>query len=165
MVPEVSLDPIGLNLQLTNDGTSYKVTGNAGAAVALSTVKVYADATKGSALGTTTAVEDGSFEISFTSETALTSVYVSAIQGSMDESAGIQINAATASNPIAVEQLSYMVTGEGNGTLIGNAGAAVANSVINVYVDAAMTQSLATKVAGSKGNLLLLLKMLQQRFM
>lgn len=151
MVPEVSLDPIGLNIQLKQDGTSYTVTGTAGAAVAFSTVNVYSNATKGTALGTATASEDGSFTISFNSETALPSVYVAATQGSMDESAGIQINVATASKNIAVEQLSYMVDGTGKGTLIGNAGAAVANSVINVYADANLTQKLATKDTGAKG--------------
>ncbi|MDQ0975091.1 uncharacterized protein YdeI (BOF family) [Neobacillus niacini] len=151
MVPEVSLDPIGLNIQLKQNGTSYTVTGTAGAAVAQSTVNVYASASKGNALGTAVAAEDGSFTINFNSETALPFVYVSSIQGSMDESAGIEIKVATASKDIAVEQLSYMVDGSGKGTLIGNAGTAVANSVINVYSDANKTQSLATKEAGTKG--------------
>jgi hypothetical protein len=151
MVPEVSLDPIGLNIQLKQDGTSYTVSGTSGAVVAQSTLNVYASASKGTALGTAVATDDGSFTINFISETALPSVYVAASQGSMDESGGIQINLATASKSIVVDQLSYMVTSNGKGTLIGNAGAAVANSVINVYADAAMTQSLATKEAGSKG--------------
>lgn len=151
MVPEVSLDPIGLAIQLVQEGTSYKVTGTSGATVAQSTVKVYATATKETALGTATAAEDGSFTINFTSETALPSVYVAATQNSLDESAGIQVNLATASKSIVADQVSYMVDNTGKGSLIGNAGAAVANSVMNVYSDANKTQNLATKDAGTKG--------------
>ena len=89
-------------------------------------------ATKGTVLGTATAAADGSFDISFTSETAPAAVYVAAKQGDMDESAAIQIDKATASTSVAVDKLNYMVTG-GVGTLIGNAGAAVKDSIINVY--------------------------------
>jgi hypothetical protein len=151
MVPEVSIDPIGLNIQFLQNGNESTVTGAAGAAAANSTINVYASVSKGTVLGTATAGEDSSFAVNFTSETPLPDVFLSAIQGSMEESAGIQIEVATASSNVVIDQLSYMVDSAGKGTLIGNAGAAVANSVINVYADVNKTQKLGTKDAGANG--------------
>jgi uncharacterized protein YdeI (BOF family) len=152
MVPEVSLDPIGQEIQFLQNENVATVTGGPGAAAANSIINAYGSASKGAALGTATAAEDGSFAINFTSGTALQAVYVAAIQGSMDESLGIQINVATASKNIVVDQVSYMVDRTGKGTLIGNAGAAVGNAIINVYSDASMTQKLTTKNAGANGS-------------
>jgi DNA/RNA endonuclease YhcR with UshA esterase domain len=153
MVPDVSLDPKGLNLQFIQNGTSYKVTGTAEAAPALSTIKVYESADKATELGTATVAEDGSFEVSFSSSQSFNSVLVAATQGSMDESAGILINKATASAVVALDKLSYMVA-SGNGTLIGNAGAAVDNSIINVYPNAAANpaERLVSKEAAANGS-------------
>ncbi|WP_082692826.1 DUF4350 domain-containing protein [Bacillus sp. FJAT-29814] len=132
MVPVTSLQPKGMNIQFVQQGTAITVNGTADAVEPGSTVKVYESASKGTALATATAQSDGSFDISFSSDKALTSVFVSALQGEMDESAAIQIDSAKASAPIAQEKLSYVIN-NGVGTLIGGAGATVANSIINVY--------------------------------
>ncbi|WP_026567708.1 Ig-like domain-containing protein [Bacillus sp. UNC41MFS5] len=154
MVPVTSLQPKGNTIQfLQQQDNSVTVKGGAEAAEPGSTVKVYETAAKGTALGTATAAADGSFEISFTAATALPAVYVSAKQGDMDESTAIQIDKATASTNINVEKLSYMVTG-GSGTLIGNAGAAVKDSIINVYPNetASASELLASATAGTTGD-------------
>ena len=65
-------------------------------------------------------------------EQALTSVFVSAIQDGLNESAAIKINLATASASVDQAKLSYVVT-DGVGTLIGNAGSAAGNAIIHVY--------------------------------
>ncbi|MCM3729087.1 Ig-like domain-containing protein [Neobacillus cucumis] len=128
MVPQISLQPKGNNIQYT----AGKVTGLPESVEAGSTVKAYASATKGTALGTATAKADGSFELTVTADNTLTSVYVAATQNGLAESAAIQINAATASNVVDQVKLSYVVA-DGVGTLIGSAGAASANAVVNVY--------------------------------
>jgi uncharacterized protein YdeI (BOF family) len=152
MVPEISIDPNGTKIQFLQNGTSGKVTGVAEAAAALSTVKVYESATKGTVLGEGTALADGSFDISFTSSQALPSVYVAAVQSEMEESGGILINLAAASTAVNVAKLSYMVSG-GKGTLIGDTGSTVANSIVNVYPNdtANPAERLATKEAGANG--------------
>jgi DNA/RNA endonuclease YhcR with UshA esterase domain len=133
MVSNKSLQPVGNNIQFTQTVDAVKVTGNIGAVSAGSTIKVYENASKGTALGTSTAAADGSFVVTFTSTTALTSVFVSATQNAKEESDAIQINLATASAAVLVDKLSYVVSDEGIGTLIGNAGAAVARSFVYIY--------------------------------
>ncbi|WP_160724102.1 DUF4350 domain-containing protein [Bacillus sp. USDA818B3_A] len=128
MVPVTSLQPKGTNIQYT----PQKVTGGPEAVEAGSTVNVYASAAKGTALGTATAQEDGSFVVNLPTVETSSSVYVAATQNGLAESAVIQINAATASTDVQFAKLSYAVA-NGVGTLIGSAGAASANAIINVY--------------------------------
>ncbi|MFB5195069.1 Ig-like domain-containing protein [Neobacillus sp. KR4-4] len=152
MVPVISLQPKGNTIQfLQQQDNSATLKGGAGSAEPNSTVSIYETAAKGTALGTAKAAADGSFEISFTASKALPAVYVSAKQGDMDESAAIQIDVAKASSSIAADKLNYMVSG-GVGTLIGNAGAAVKDSVINVYATANATELLETAAAGTTGD-------------
>jgi predicted extracellular nuclease len=152
MVPEISLDPNGTKIQFLQDNTSVKVTGAAESVAALSTIRVYESATKGAVLGEGTALADGSFDISFSSTKTLPSVYVAAVQGDMEESGGILINLAVPSTDVNVAKLSYMVSG-GKGTLVGDAGAAVANAIVNVYPNATANpaERLASKEADAKG--------------
>ncbi|MGG3467488.1 DUF4350 domain-containing protein [Neobacillus pocheonensis] len=138
MVPVLSLQPKGTNIQFTQNGTSAKVTGLAEAAEANSTIKIYETATKGTALATGTANADGSFDINVS--TTLTSVYVAATQTGLAESAAIKIDLAAASASVAQAKLSYVVA-DGVGTLIGGAGAAVANAIINVYPNETATKA------------------------
>lgn len=133
MVPEISLEPSGTKIQFLQDATSVKVYGEAEAVKGNSIIKIYENSLKGTALSTTTAAEDGSFTTTFTSEKALASVYVAAVQNDLDESAAVQIDLAKASNSVVTDQLSYMVDSNGVGTLIGNAGAAIKESSIYVY--------------------------------
>ncbi|MFL6561943.1 MAG: lamin tail domain-containing protein, partial [Bacillus sp. (in: firmicutes)] len=153
MVPVISLQPKGNNIQFLLQDSSATVKGKAEAAEPGSIVKVYEAAAKGTALATTTAAADGSFEMSFTATTALPAVYVSAKQGDMDESTAIQIDVAKASTNINIDKLNYMVT-SGAGSLIGNAGAAVKDSIINAYPNqtANATELLATATAGTTGD-------------
>ena len=153
MVPVISLQPKGNNIQFLQQNTAGTVKGGAEAAEPGSTVKVYENATKGTALGTATTAVDGSFEISFTATSGIQAVYVAAKQGDMNESAAIQIDAAKASTNVNVDKLNYMVT-SGAGTLIGNAGAAVKDSIINVYPNESANASevLATATTGSTGD-------------
>ncbi|NHC38435.1 Ig domain-containing protein group 2 domain-containing protein [Bacillus sp. MM2020_1] len=153
MVPVISLQPKGNNIQFLQQDTSATVKGGAESAESGSTVNVYEAAAKGTALGTATAAADGSFEISFTPTTALSAVYVAAKQGDMTESAAIQIDKAAASTTVLVDKLNYMVT-SGAGNLIGNAGAAVKDSVIKVYPNdqANASEVLATATAGTTGD-------------
>ena len=132
MVPVTSLQPDGMNIQFVQQGTEITVKGAADAVEPGSIVNVYGDASKGTVLKTATAESDGSFTINFSNEQALTSVFVSAIQNGLDESAAIKINLATASASVDQAKLSYVVT-NGVGTLIGNAGSAAANATIHVY--------------------------------
>ncbi|MDN3018784.1 Ig-like domain-containing protein [Paenibacillus sp. BSR1-1] len=138
MVPVLSLQPKGMNIQFLQDGTSAKVTGLAEAVDANSTIKIYDNASKGTVLATGTANADGSFDISFS--TALTSVYVAATQTGLAESAAIKIDLATASASVTQAKLSYAVA-DGVGTLIGGAGAAAANAIINVYPNDTATKT------------------------
>jgi hypothetical protein len=153
MIPQISLQPKGFNIQFLQEGTSVKVTGGPEAVEGKSTINVYETATKGTPLSTVTAEEDGSFDISFTSEKALTAVFIAAKQTELDESAAIQINKAAPSSNVIFDKLSYMVNA-GKGTLIGGAGAAVKEAIINVYADEAATQKLTTTEvkAGSTGD-------------
>jgi hypothetical protein len=132
MVPVTSLQPQGINIQFLQQGTSVTVKGAAEAAEPESTIKVYENASKGTALSTATANGDGSFTISFDSSISLSSVFVAATQSGLDESAAIQIDKAAASAFVEQAKLSYVVN-NGVGTLIGGAGSATANSTINVY--------------------------------
>ncbi|CAH2713611.1 hypothetical protein BACCIP111895_00747 [Neobacillus rhizosphaerae] len=132
MVPVTSLQPKGTNIQFTQDSNNIKVIGQADAVEPGSTINIYETASKGAALATGTANSNGSFTISFTADKALPSVYVSAKQDGLDESAAIQINLATASMSVVQSKLSYVVN-NGVGTLIGGAGTAAANAIINVY--------------------------------
>ncbi|MEH7334313.1 DUF4350 domain-containing protein [Neobacillus drentensis] len=138
MVPVLSLQPKGTNIQFLQDGTSAKVTGLVEAAEANSTIKIYETASKGTALATGTANADGSFDISFS--TTLTSVYVAATQTGLSESAAIKIDLAAASASVTQAKLSYVVA-DGVGTLIGGAGAAAANGIINVYPNDTATKA------------------------
>ncbi|MEH7116864.1 Ig-like domain-containing protein, partial [Neobacillus vireti] len=151
MVPVTSLQPKGLNIQFLQDGTTGKVIGKAEAAEPGSTVKVYETSAKGTALGTATAAADGSFEITFTK--TVSSVYVASTQEGLDESAAIQINAATASAQVNQSKLSYVIA-DGIGTLIGGTGAAAANALINVYANETATEKLNTQAvtAGTSGD-------------
>ncbi|WP_335547459.1 Ig-like domain-containing protein [Neobacillus drentensis] len=154
MVPVISLQPKGNTIQfLQQQDNSATVKGGALAVEPGSTVKVYDSVAKVTTLGTATAAADGSFEISFTPTTALSAVYVAAKQSDMTESAAIQIDKAAASSNVAVDKLNYMVT-NGVGTLIGNAGAAVKDSIINVYPNESANASevLATATAGTTGD-------------
>jgi glucan-binding YG repeat protein/uncharacterized protein YdeI (BOF family) len=153
MVPVLSLQPKGNNIQFTQDGTSVKVTGQVEAVEANSTINVYENASKGTALATTTAATDGSFDISFTTDKTLTSVYVAAKQEGLDESAAIQISLATVSTSIVQDKLSYVVA-DGVGTLIGSVGAAYANATVNVYNSDTKTEKLNSDAikAGTSGD-------------
>ncbi|MED4225476.1 Ig-like domain-containing protein [Neobacillus cucumis] len=153
MAAVTSLQPKGINIQFLKDGTTVKVTGKAEAAEAGSTVKVYETSAKGTALGNATADSNGAFEISFTTDKALASVFVAATQSGLDESAAIQIDAAAASTSLTQAKLSYSVT-NGVGTLIGGTGAAAANANINVYANEAATEKLNTQAitAGTSGD-------------
>jgi DNA/RNA endonuclease YhcR with UshA esterase domain len=153
MVPEISLQPKGLNIQFLQEGSSVKVIGAPEATEANSTIKVYESASKGTALATTTAAADGSFVIEFTSETTLSSLYIAATQADLDESAAVQINVAAPSANVVADKLSYMVS-SGKGTIIGGAGAAVKDAIINVYANEGATEKLNTTQvkAGSTGD-------------
>lgn len=153
MVPQISLQPKGFNIQFLQNGTSVSVTGGPEAVEGTSTINIYENANKGTALATATAAENGSFEITFTSEKVLSAVFIAATQTDLDESAAIQINKAGPSASVAADKLSYMVNA-GKGTLIGGAGAAAKEAIINVYADEAATQKLnATEVkAGATGD-------------
>jgi 2',3'-cyclic-nucleotide 2'-phosphodiesterase (5'-nucleotidase family)/DNA/RNA endonuclease YhcR with UshA esterase domain len=137
MESNTSLQPIGNQIQFT----SNKVIGHAGAVSANSIINVYESVSKGTALATGTAAADGSFEINISSTSALTAIFVSATQGDKDESDAIEISLATASAAVVAEKFSYVVDQSGVGTLIGNAGAAVAQSVINIYPNASAVSS------------------------
>jgi DNA/RNA endonuclease YhcR with UshA esterase domain len=145
MESNTSLQPVGNNIQFSKEDAAAKVTGKVGAVSADSTIKVYESVSKGTTLATGTAAADGSFEVTFNSTSALTSVYVSAIQNGKDESDAIQINLATASAAVLADKLSYVVSDDGVGTLIGNAGAAVARSFIHIYSSATKTEKLNTQ--------------------
>ncbi|AZU60951.1 DUF4350 domain-containing protein [Neobacillus mesonae] len=132
MVPQDSLQPKGMYIQFIQDGTNVKVTGLADAVEPGSNINIYENATKGVSKGSAVAGSNGSFEVSFTSENALSSLFVAATQDKLDESTAIEISAAKPSKSIAPDKLSYVVT-KGVGTLIGNAGAAASNAIINVY--------------------------------
>ncbi|MDR6998880.1 lamin tail domain-containing protein [Neobacillus niacini] len=153
MVPAISLQPKGTNIQFLQDGTSVKVTGAADAAEPNSTVKIYESATKGTDLAKTTASADGSFTIDFTTDKTFPSVYVASTQTDLAESAAIEIKAAIASALVVQSKLSYAIS-EGVGTLIGGTGSAAANSIINVYSDDTATTKLNSQEvkAGSSGD-------------
>ncbi|WML58593.1 lamin tail domain-containing protein [Neobacillus sp. PS2-9] len=136
MVPVISLQPKGNNIQYVKNDTTTNLVGKADAAEAGSTIKVYESASKGTEIGTGTAAANGSFDINLNKSVA--SVYVAATQTGLAESAAIQIDAAVASALVAQAKLSYVVT-NGVGTLTGNATAAAANAVINVYPNATAT--------------------------
>ncbi|WP_066321125.1 DUF4350 domain-containing protein [Bacillus sp. FJAT-29814] len=152
MVPVISLDPNGLNIQYLKQANTVKLIGLPGAAVANSTIKVFESATNRAEIGTGTAADNGAFEISLPADLTLTTVYVSAIQDGMDESAGIPINVAVPSTSVDATKLSYMVNA-GAGTLIGDSKAAVASSTINVYPNETVNQTeiLATETVGATG--------------
>ncbi|MBO0961013.1 lamin tail domain-containing protein [Neobacillus sp. MM2021_6] len=155
MVPVTSLQPKGTNIQVIQDGTSVKVTGQPEAAENGSTITIYETVSKGEALATTTASADGSFTADFTSTKALSSVFVAATQTDLDESAAIQINVAQPSASVAQEKLSYVIA-DGVGTLIGGAGTAAANAIINVYPNDTATKAekvnAADIIAGTAGD-------------
>jgi DNA/RNA endonuclease YhcR with UshA esterase domain len=132
MVPVTSLQPKGINIQVTQQGTDVTIKGAADAVAANSEIKVYESSTKGTALAAGTAAEDGTFTINFTTDKTFTSLYVAATQSDMDESAAIQVDVAKASALIAQAKLNYAVI-NGQGNLTGNTGAAVANSTIRIY--------------------------------
>ncbi len=132
MIPKLSLQPKGTNIQFNQQGNTATIMGKVDAVEPNSTVKIYETASKGTPLTTATAQADGSFTADFTKETPLSSIYVSATQTGLDESDAIAIDLATASKNIDQTMLSYVVT-NGKGTLIGNAKSATANAIINVY--------------------------------
>ena len=132
MVSNTSLQPIGNNIQLTKQGTDWKVTGLTSAVPNGATVNIYDSVTKTTKLSTLVSSADGSFEVNF-SAGELTSVFVSATETAKEESDVIEIQKATESALIDGSKLSYMVDGNGVGTLIGNNGAGVASSIINIY--------------------------------
>ncbi|WP_163102101.1 DUF4350 domain-containing protein [Peribacillus alkalitolerans] len=133
MVSNTSLQAVGNNIQFVKNETSSKLTGTAGAASAGSVIKVYEEAAKTTAIGSGTAAETGSFEVTLTTDKALPSVFVSAIQEGKDESDAIEINLAQPSTGVVPEKLSYVINENGTGTLIGNSGAAAAKAKINIY--------------------------------
>ncbi|MFJ7727984.1 CehA/McbA family metallohydrolase, partial [Neobacillus sp. NPDC097160] len=153
MVPVTSLQVKGTNIQFTQNSKDVKVVGQANAAEPGSTVNVYENASKGTALETGTAGADGSFSISFTSDKALSSVFVAAKQGDLDESAAIQISVAAPSAVVVKDKLSYSIS-NGTGTLIGSASTAAAGAIVNVYPNdkAIASEKLATVTAGTAGD-------------
>jgi hypothetical protein len=153
MVPQISLQPKGFTIQFLQTGTSVKVTGGPEAVEGKSAINIYESANKGTALATATAEDNGSFDITFTSEKVLTAVFIAATQTDLDESAAIQINKAGPSADVVFDKLSYMVNA-GTGTLIGGVSAAAKEAIINVYADEAATQKLnAAEVnAGATGD-------------
>ncbi|EKN66480.1 Ig domain-containing protein group 2 domain-containing protein [Neobacillus bataviensis LMG 21833] len=159
MVPVTSLQPKGTNIQMIQNGTSVTVTGSAEAAEQGSTINIYESASKGTALAIATASADGSFVASFTSEKALSDVFVAATQTNLAESATIQINVAKPSTSVAQAKLSYAIA-DGVGTLIGGAGTAVANAIVNVYDTAEKAKRLNSEDinAGNTGDFSLTIK-------
>jgi DNA/RNA endonuclease YhcR with UshA esterase domain len=151
MVPQISLQPKGNLSQFFLNGTLATVKGLAGAVVANSTVSVYASASKGTALTTTTANADGSYSVTYTASGSPTAVYVAAATSGLAESATTQLNVAAASNGVTVAKLGYSVAA-GTGTLIGNTGSATANAIVNIYSDSAKTTNLVTVTAGASGD-------------
>lgn len=153
MVPVTSLQPKGMNIQFTQEGTSVKVTGQTEASEANSIISIYETSSKGTALASGTAGADGSFDISFTTDKTFTSVYVAAKQDGLDESAAIQVNLAVPSAEVTQTKLSYVVA-DGVGTLIGSAGAAYANAIIHVYGDETTATNLTNEEikAGTSGD-------------
>lgn len=136
MVSNTSLQPVGLNIQFTQNSTSGRLTGKAGAVPSNATVSVYDNSSKSNKLTSGTASSDGSFDLSFPSNSSLTSVFVSAKDNTKDESDAIEIALASESASIVASKLSYVIDSNNVGTLIGNAGSAVAKSIINVYPNA-----------------------------
>jgi DNA/RNA endonuclease YhcR with UshA esterase domain len=141
MQSDKSLQPAGNSIQFTLEGSTGKVTGYTEAALADSNIKVYETSSKGTVLGTGKAAADGAFEVSFSTDKNLTSIFITATQGEKKESDTTEINLAAASESLNAENLSYSVDQNGNGTLIGNEGAAVANSLINVYPNSSVDKS------------------------
>lgn len=132
MTPVKSLQPKGTNIQFTQKDGTATVMGAAEAVEPGSIVNIYETSAKGEPLTTVTSQGDGSFTTTFSKDTPLSSIYISAKQNELEASDAIQINVATASSSIVQAKLSYTVD-NGKGTLIGNTGSAVANSTINVY--------------------------------
>ncbi|QCJ41632.1 Ig domain-containing protein group 2 domain-containing protein [Bacillus sp. S3] len=153
MVPVTSLQAKGNNIQFTQESNNVNVIGMVNAAEPASTINIYENASKAIVLATGTAASDGSFSISFTSDKALSTVFVTAKQGELDESASIQINVATASASIVQDKLSYVVN-NGTGTLIGSAATAAANAIVNVYPNdkANANERFATVTASTSGD-------------
>lgn len=161
MVPEISLQPDGMNIQFVQQGTSVTVTGAVDAVKPGSIVNVYGSVSKGTSIGTATAASDGSFTITFENVASLTPVFVSATQEGLDESAAIQIDKAKASALVDQAKLGYSVS-NGVGTLIGNPSTAAANATINVYPNdqANVNESLVTNEvkAGTAGDFAITIK-------
>ncbi|CEG29122.1 DUF4350 domain-containing protein [Bacillus sp. B-jedd] len=127
MQSAASLAPIGRNIQFTPG----KIAGFEGAVPANSIVTAF-ETKGGTSLASGTAVENGSFELTF-GKTDLKTVFLTAKQEGKDASEPVEIQLAAASAQIAADKLSYMVDSKGVGTLTGNAGAAIAQAAINVY--------------------------------
>ncbi|MCM3124191.1 MULTISPECIES: DUF4350 domain-containing protein [unclassified Mesobacillus] len=141
MQSDKSLQPVGNSIQFILNASTGKVTGYTEAALADSDIKLYETSSKDTVVGTGKATADGAFEISFSTDKNLTSIFITATQGEKKESDTTEINLATASESVNAEHLSYSVDEDGNGTLIGNEGAVVSNSLINVYPDSAANKA------------------------
>ncbi|WNF22693.1 DUF4350 domain-containing protein [Mesobacillus jeotgali] len=133
MESNTSLQPVGSKVLFTLQDSSVTISGLAEASFANSMIKVYETGSKGNELTSASSAADGSFEVSFTIENTLNSVFITATQDGKDESEAVQVDVATASESVVADKLSYSIDGDGKGTLIGNAGAAISRSLINVY--------------------------------
>jgi len=141
MVSNKSLQPIGNNIQFTLKDSTSNLTGNAGTVSSNAIINIYDSSSKGTKLITGNASSNGSFDLSFNAGQTLTSVYVTATEIGREESDAIEIQAANESASLNNTKLSYMIDSNNVGTLIGNAGAGVSGSIINVYPNSTATKT------------------------
>ncbi|WP_438315246.1 CehA/McbA family metallohydrolase [Sporosarcina sp. FA9] len=127
-----TVQPIASRIQFIQEGTQITVTAEEGTVPDGATVKFYEN-TSGAALAEVTAGGDGSFGASFTSEQALTKLYITATTDKPESNATV-VDVAKVTASLTQGALSYMVDGQGNGTLIGTK-AALSKAQIYVYSD------------------------------
>ncbi|WP_339246668.1 DUF4350 domain-containing protein [Paenibacillus sp. FSL F4-0243] len=132
-----SSQPLGQNIQFTNEGTLGMVTGNIASVTADTYVSLYLNDPSTGSVAVTNAVyadASGAFNnLTFDNTGGSTQVYLTAKDLDKSASSPVVIRLAVPSAALIPDKLNYYLDSQGGGRIVGAAGAAVPNSTIYSY--------------------------------
>ncbi|MGE7611529.1 S-layer homology domain-containing protein [Paenibacillus sp. NPDC101420] len=132
-----SSQPLGQNIQFTNEDTLGMVTGNIASVTADTYVSLYLNDPSTGSVAVTNAVyadASGAFNnLTFDNTGGSTQVYLTAKDLDKSASSPVVIRLAVPSAALNPDKLNYYLDSQGGGRIVGAAGAAVPNSTIYSY--------------------------------
>ncbi|WP_379154030.1 S-layer homology domain-containing protein [Paenibacillus sp. sgz5001063] len=131
-----SAQPLGQNIQFTSQGAVGTITGDVSSVTSSTYVSLYLSDPGAAPVPVTQAVyadPSGAFNLTFDNSSDSKQVYLTATELDKVASKAVMINLAQSSAVLDKTKLLYYLDASGGGRIVGNAGAAAANSLIYSY--------------------------------